>query len=88
MLQINPLFPQSEQTFLVIEASPYLGYERVFSGSATECLSWCKEHGRSSVNELYKLFKIQDDLLVIIVSTLLVDTARTSHLKKLLNEDT
>ena len=81
-MQINPIFPQSEQTFIVVEATPYTGYETVFSGSSTECLSWCKEHRRSSVNELYKLFQVEEDLSVIILSLTMLDAARSGFIER------
>ena len=81
-MQTKPIFPQLEETFLVVEATPYTQYETVFTGSATECLSWCKEHRRSSVNELYKLTQIEDDLLVIIISISMLDAARSTYIER------
>lgn len=82
-MQTRPIFPDSEQTFLVMEATPYTGYEVAFTGTAAECLSWCKEHRRGSVNELYKLFEIEADLLVIIISLTLLNAGRIGHIEKL-----
>ena len=81
-MRIKPIFPQSEQTFIVVECTPYLQYETVFSGSATECLSWCKEHRRSSVNELYKLIQVEEDLSVIILSITMLDAARSTYIER------
>ena len=83
---VSPIYKETENLFLVVESTPYTGYETVFSGSSIECLTWCKEHRRSAVNALYKMTKVEEDLLVIIISVDLLDSARSSHIQRVFEE--
>jgi len=71
----RPIMPQSEPEFMVIEITPYMGFQEAFRGSADECLTWCQLHRRMVVQELYKMTVVEDDLCVIILSSTLVKAA-------------
>jgi len=76
----DPIYPNSESIFCIVEITPYFGYEVVFSGSPYETLL----EARKSIPdiELYQVTRKSDDMFLLVTSKLLADTVHNHFTTK------
>ena len=72
------IYGDRELRFSVVDATPYFGYEVVFTGTADDCLEWCARNNRKAVKELLTPYTINDELITLIMSHLLLNSVAES----------
>lgn len=74
----HAIFGERELRFSVVDATPYFGYEVVFTGTAAKCLDWCARNNRKAVEELLTAYTINDELITMVMSHLLLNSMSES----------
>ena len=78
----KPIFGQGEEVFMIVEVTPELGYEVVYTGSYAECQNACAYRYGWIEPDLYAMYKDKEKLNFIILSSKLVNEAYYSFPKQ------
>ncbi len=83
----KPIFGQGEEIFMVVEVTPELGYEVVYTGSSDDCVYECEIRYDWIEPELYIMYNDTEELNFIILSSKLIDEAYYSFPKQRYTEN-
>ena len=74
----KPIFGSNEKVFMIVESTPELGYEVVYTGSSEECIKECITIYKCNRPELYRMYNAQENVNFIILSSKLVNQSYDS----------
>ena len=83
----KPIFGQDEEIFMIVEVTPELGYEVVYTGSSKECQNECEIRYGWIEPDLYTIHKNTEELNFIILSSKLINEAYYSFPKQRYTEN-